>query len=252
VSDHRFLLVDELPVEGVLPIDAQQLHHALRVLRLTPGERIEAVSPSGEGFRVEILAIDEDGVRFSRLEPLEQVWQPSVDLFQGYAKGDKMDTIVRQAVEVGVSRVVPVLTSRSVVRLDQNKRAERGERFRRIAQSAAEQAHRRSVATVVDPLDFSAALELLGDYDAVLVPWEDHRGDTIASIVASWQPDAQRRVALFVGPEGGLSADEVGELERLGAVPVTLGPSIMRTETAAIVSAALVVALSHELGFGRE
>lgn len=247
MGDHRFLLADELPPDdGVLPIDEQQLHHAMRALRITVGERVEVVSPSGEGFRVEVRAVHSDGIEFRRVEPLTVVWEPAVDLFQGFAKGDKMDTIIRQAVEVGASRVVPVLTARTIVRLDERKRADRGERFRRIALSAAEQSHRGSVPHIDDPMGFTAALTLLEGYDSVFVAWEDHRGDTLTACLGEVDFNADPRVAIFIGPEGGLAAEEVDALVGVGARPVTLGPTIMRTETAAIAAVALAVAAAYE------
>ena len=119
-------------------------------------------SPAGPHGSSEVTSADEAGVSARVVGPAEDTGEflPRVTLFQGVAKGDKMDSIVRQAVEVGVERIVPLMTARSVVRLDQAKRAAKGERWRRIAKSAAEQAKRSSVPDVSDPVDLKAALPL--------------------------------------------------------------------------------------------
>jgi 16S rRNA (uracil1498-N3)-methyltransferase len=148
--------------------------------------------------------------------------------------------------------VVPVLTSRVVVRLDKGKRVQRGERWRRIAQAASKQARRERVVDVSDPVDFSAALELLGHFDRVVVLWEDHDGALLSEVAARALEDPAATVALVVGPEGGLSAEEVDALVAHGAQLASLGPSIMRTETAAVVAIALVVATALHLKASRE
>ena len=176
------------------------------------------------------------------------VVEPSVTLFQGVAKGDKMESIVRQAVEVGVAAVVPVLTSRSVVRMDDHKRAQRSERWRRISRSAAEQSRRANVPEVHDVVTFADACRLLEGFDRIIVLWEEQAGSLVTSVVRGSFDSTHMRVAVVVGPEGGLSAEEVSELRARGALVASLGPSIMRTETAAVVGLSLVIAALQEVG----
>ncbi len=157
MSRSRFFLVSELPAGSpvVLPLSPADQHHASRVLRVVAGEEIDVVEPSGAIWRVRVLRVSEDGISVERISELPASLHPHVGLFQGVAKGDKMDLIVRQAVEVGASEIVPVLMSRSVVRLDPGKRNERGERWRRVARASAEQARRAAVPVVSDPVEFS-------------------------------------------------------------------------------------------------
>jgi len=244
VSAHRFFLDAPIPCAASgtrvsLPMTDADLHHLANVLRVRPGEVIEAVEPGGSAgwsMRVESVA---DTVEATVLEALVAAPSPRVTLVQGVAKGDKMDAIVRQAVEIGATEILPVLTSRSVVKLDGRKRAERGERWRRIAKSAAEQAHRDSVPLVHDPAPLGDALGELVGYEAVVVLWEDARGTGLRSAIEALA-DPSARVAVVVGPEGGLAAEEVAALEAIGATVVTLGANILRTETAALVALALV------------
>ena len=177
---HRFFLSGPLSAESgqPLPLAAADLHHAVSVLRLRVGENVEVVEPAGEVLRAEVVSADDAGVVVMVLGPLGDGSRrlPHVTLFQGVAKGDKMDDIVRQAVEVGAEAIVPVMTSRTIVRLDPAKRASRAERWRRIAKSAAQQAKRASVPSVSEPVGFAEAIDLLTSYDRVVVLWEESHG----------------------------------------------------------------------------
>lgn len=251
MSAPRFFLTDALPKgEGavVAPLAEEDLHHARAVLRIATGEEVELIEPDGAGWRARVAAAGADGLEVEALDRLEARLHPKITLVQGVAKGEKMDAIVRQAVEIGAVEIVPVLFERSVVKLDAKKRADRGTRWRRIAKSAAEQSHRDAVPLVHDPATLAEALPVIASHDGVIVVWEEARGQGLAAGVASWATEPDVRVALVVGPEGGLSADEVARLEGLGAVPVTLGATILRTETAAIVALALAVHAFGGLG----
>ncbi len=173
---------------------------------------------------------------------------PKVTLVFGVSKGSKNDDIVEDAVEVGVADMVPVLTARSIVKFDAEKRIERGERWRRVALAAAKQSKRGSVPHVSDPAPLTDTLVLLADYDAVLVAWEEApvTGAGVRDALAAAGPLREgARVAIVAGPEGGLAPEEIAALERIGGVVVTLGTTILRSDTAAVVFSALVV---HELG----
>lgn len=260
MSPHRFFLTEPWAQNDadLLPLSADDLHHAVRVVRIAAGEEFEVVEPDGVGvWKVEAISATSAGIRARRIERIGPLAggppTPHIALFQGVAKGDKMDGIVRQAVELGVSEVVGVLTSRTVVRLDEGKREQRGIRWRRIAKSAAEQSRRASVPHIADPVEFAEALSLLAAYDGVVVLWEDHSGQGIAEALAPWLGDSSARIALMVGPEGGLSAEEVAALvDATGARVVSLGPTILRTETAALVALALALHASGGLGGSRD
>lgn len=250
MSLHRFFLTEAIPAgadaPALLPLAPEDLHHAVAVLRIRAGEQIECVGPDGSVATVRVTEATAAGIAYEVVAHSAAAvrGRPDVVLVQGVAKGEKMDAIVRQAVEVGADEVWPVLTSRSVVKLDERKRVERAERWRRIAKSAAEQAHRDSVPAVSAPMSLAEAGEELRGFDACVVAWEDERATSLAEALAPWRGRSDARIALVVGPEGGLSEAEVETLREGGAVTATLGRSILRTETAAVVAVALAV---HEL-----
>lgn len=229
----------------MLPLSAADVHHARDVARLGVDEKIAIVEPDRSAWIVRITALGDDiwGLPVGELPaPAE----PHVTLIQGLAKGDKLDLIVEKTVELGIESVVPVAFERSIVRLDDDRAAKRGERLRRVAAAAAKQAQRTYVPLVSDPQPASLLLPVLADFDFVLVAWEDADGAPgIGGALAAAHASRDSRVAIVVGPEGGLSEPEVAALIGAGAHVVSLGEFVLRTETAGIVASALCI---YELG----
>lgn len=254
---HRFFLTRSLPAGRttpiVLPLADDDVRHAVDVLRVRAGELLEVVEPGSQtAWLVKISHAGATQITATVVEQLERVHHPRVTLVQGVAKGDKMDAIVRQAVELGVEAIVPVITERSVVRLEPRKRAHKGDRWRRVAKAAAEQSHRFEIPTVADPASLREVRPQLAELDGVVVLWEDasQSAPGLEAALESLVRTPDLHIGLVIGPEGGLSAEEVAELESIGARSVTLGPHILRTETAAVVAVALAV---HALGgLGRD
>ncbi len=250
--EQQVIAEEEAPVFPlrVAPDDAR---HA-KVLRLAVGEHVAVVDADRDYFECEIVSFDDvvPLVRIARhLDAPEE--GPMVMLCQGLAKGDKMDDVVRHATEVGVSAFVPLVCERSVVKLDAKKAAARTDRWRSIAKSAAMQAGREMIPEVSEPATVTECAQMLGGATAVLVCWEEapescRMADAIhGALLDTRTPAADARIAVIVGPEGGLSQREVDRLLASNdhAALVTLGPSILRTETAGVVAPALAL---YELG----
>jgi 16S rRNA (uracil1498-N3)-methyltransferase len=254
MSAHRFFIVAPLGEgpEQLLPLAPDDAHHAVAVLRVRPGEELDVVEPTGRVMRVEVVSAGAEGVFARLLREVATTAQPQVTLVQGVAKGDKMDDIVRQAVELGAEKIMPVLTARSVVKLDTRKRAERGARWRRVAEAAAKQSKRNAIPVVEDPTTLRGLEVVFAGYDLVAVLWEECDGLGLVDAVSPFAARPNARVAVVVGPEGGLTAEEVTRLVDAGAVAVTLGPSILRTETAAVAAVALALSALGGLGGTRD
>ena len=154
-------------------------------------------------------------------------------LFQGLPKSDKMDLIIQKAVELGVYEIVPVVTRRTIVKLDEKKEAKKLARWQGISESAAKQAGRGRIPSVSPPVSFKDALEFAGTLDSVIIPYEKAEGMEASRAVVKGLKN-KKSVGIFIGPEGGFDTEEVDAAMESGAVPVTLGRRILRTETAGL------------------
>lgn len=247
MSAHRFFLTAPVPDAGILPMSAEDVHHLRTVLRLGVGDEIVVVGTDERAARVRLTSVGSQ-VEAERLGDSDAPMQAHVTLVQGICKGEKMDLVVRQATELGVERVVPLQSSRGVVKLDERKREARRERWQRIAAEAAKQSQQVRV-TAIDPVtDFADVAGLLAGFAHVLVCWEEATGVGIGAALSARGATPHDSIAVVVGPEGGFSADEVDALVAGGGVVVSLGGTILRTETAATVAAALALYACGALG----
>ncbi|MCE5191493.1 MAG: 16S rRNA (uracil(1498)-N(3))-methyltransferase [Actinomycetia bacterium] len=249
MTAHRFFLRGPLVAEGALALGAEDLHHLRDVLRLGTGDEIVAVGAEGAAARVRLTAVTAEGASGIVLEAVEAYRVPRVWLAQGLAKGEKMELVVRMATELGCERIVPLVTARSVVRLEASRASARVERWRRIAAGAAKQAQLTRVPEVASLADVGSLTGALVGAALVLVAWEDAASAPgISAAIADAALPADAPVAVVVGPEGGFSADEVGVLVAEGAQVVSLGDTVLRTETAGVVAVALALAARGGLG----
>ncbi len=218
-------------------IRGKDYNHIRNVLRMRPGETVNISDGlSDKEYRCHIDSFTEDEV----LLKLDFIKEAGVELpvrvtvFQGLPKSDKMDLIVEKCTELGVSEIVPVNTERSVVKLDEKKSFKKTGHWQGKAEAAAKQSKRKMIPAVHEPLSMKEALEYCKDYEYKLIPYELAEGfDKTRDIISGIKEGS--RIAVFIGPEGGFSGDEVRLAETCGAVPVTLGKRILRTETAAMV-----------------
>jgi 16S rRNA (uracil1498-N3)-methyltransferase len=215
-------------------------HKIVDVLRLRAGETVVVVDSAAQEF-VASLRI-RDGEVSAQLDALgaSGVRESSIDLTlaQAIPKGQKLDFVVEKATELGLSRLIPVRSSRTVGDASQKK----VERWRRLARAAAQQCGRTRVPKVDEPIDFSALLEQMRGFDATIFAWELA---TAPLRTALQSLKGARRVLVVVGPEGGFSHDEATAAIAAGAHAVSLGARILRTETAPLV---LLSVLLYESG----
>ncbi len=248
MSLHRFFLTAALDPEATeveLPLTDNDRHHIAHALRMEPDDEIVVVEPDRKAWRLQLTLVGPHHVRGIPRERLSRHSEPHVTLVQGVMKGERMDLVVEKAVEIGVEAVMPVMMERTVVRWDAAKRAKRAERWRRVAYAAAKQSQRAFVPRIEEPLSFAQLLDSMDSFDAVVVLWEESQGACLAEVFDSLGRDPDTRLAVVVGPEGGLTEEEVRALENAGAKTASLGENILRSETAGIVGTALCV---YELG----
>ena len=242
---HRFYADPASSDEKCFVLNEEDTHHALRVLRLCPGDEAEIFFNSLR-YLARIDTVSDRAVTFQpvRLLPSTEPHLP-ITLFQGIAKGDKMDWIVQKATELGVFRIVPVVFSRCVIRLDERDTVRKQERWQKIAREAGKQSGRCSVPEVCAPVALSAVQPLIASCSHVVVPWEDCAEGGPLSFARHYT--ALSSLGIVIGPEGGISPDEVNFLRSFGCTPITLGPRILRTETAGLAALSVFFGLYGEM-----
>jgi 16S rRNA (uracil1498-N3)-methyltransferase len=232
-----------------LVLDARETHHLHRVLRLRAGDLVRAMDGAGHEWTVRLTSVSP---RAAEGEILEAGAPPQesplhLTLAQGLPKGDKLEGIIRMSTELGVAAVAPLLTERSVARPDAARWTGRRARWERVAREAAKQCGRAVVPAVTAPLGLAEWLATWAGEGLLLCLWE---GET-APLAERLPARAPARVAVVVGPEGGLATEEVDALRAAGAVVAGLGPRLLRTETAGPVAVALLQARWGDLGTRR-
>ena len=214
-------------------ITGPDVNHIRNVLRMKPGEAVRISDGKGSCYdgTIDTLQSDEIIVRLTG-EKMESTELPvEVVLFQGLPKSDKMEWIIQKNTELGVGAIVPVATSRAVVKLDEKKADSKVKRWNGIAEAAAKQSKRTLIPEVRSVLSFKQALLESATFDVKLMPYENAEGMAFTrKCIGEIRPGA--KVAVFIGPEGGFSEEEVKAASEMGFLPITLGRRILRTETA--------------------
>jgi 16S rRNA (uracil1498-N3)-methyltransferase len=241
----RFHLAPDAIRGDRVTFDGAAAHHLGRVLRAAVGDLVQAVDARGE-----LLSVRLTGIAARRAEGLI-VGRTTLDtesplqltLAQAIPKGDKMEHIIRMTTELGVTRVIPLMTARTVVRLEPARWGSRIGRWQRVAREAAQQSGRAAVPEIAPPREIGAWRP--DDRDGLLICfWEEERRGLATRLPAGPCP----RATVVVGPEGGLTAEEVRGLTDAGALVAGLGPRLLRTETAGAVAVALLQSRYGDLG----
>jgi len=243
---HKFFVPQESINGSTAVIEGEDVKHIYRVLRLEEGAQVVINDCRGTEYLGEIIGIDKKQVCLKIINMLEQNNESPIDiyLFQGLPKAQKMDLIAQKATELGVKEITPVITERVVVKSELGE-YRKLDRWNRIALEACKQSKRTMIPKINEPVEFEAMLKLLGSMDLVLVPYENQEGKGLKKVCRDLGMKDVKRVAIVIGPEGGFEPWEIETLEKIGAEIITLGPRILRTETAGFVCASLVL---YELG----
>lgn len=243
----RFFVGSEIKIDSIVTLGGEDAHHLVNVLRRSSGEFIELCDQSGYCYRAEITAISRPDVTCRLLEQLPDN-EPAVhvSLAFGLLKGDKTELVLQKATELGVAGLLPFYSERSVTRLTAKKSEGRLPRWQKIVRSAAGQCRRNRIPVVSSPCEWKSLLSLFPDFDRVIFCWEDESRQPLGNLLQGIKTGD--KILLVTGAEGGFSEAEAEEATALGAQAVTLGPRILRAETAAITAAALVLYDAGELG----
>ncbi len=231
---NRFF-TDEPVVNNTVTLSDDSVHHIKNVIKLTEGEQLVLVKNKKE-LLCRIDKIEKNSIIVYVLEEYEGATEPpyQVTLFQGIAKGDKLDFIVEKAVEAGAAAIMPVKMQRCIAKIEGKDVAKKTERFQKIAKSAAQQCGRMVIPEVFEPKTLK---QVNWDaFDLKLLCYEDENKTTLKEVLKK-NPSFQK-IALVIGPEGGISPEEVQFLTKAGFSSVSLGKRILRCETAGLYALA--------------
>ncbi|KGA98449.1 16S rRNA methyltransferase [Alkalihalobacillus alcalophilus ATCC 27647 = CGMCC 1.3604] len=239
--------VEQIKQEQFL-ITGDDAKHISRVMRMESGDSIICLSEREGAYLCQLLEVSSDEVSAKPMEAIDLKTElpVHVTIAQGLPKGDKLDYIVQKGTELGASRFIPMQTSRAIVKWDEKKSRKKIERLQKIAKEAAEQSYRAKVPVVENSVSFKGLIEQSKQFDQILVAYEEvakqHETSQLANVLQTLENE--HSILVVIGPEGGLSEDEVCQLEQVGAKICGLGPRILRTETASLY---VLAALSYQL-----
>lgn len=224
-----------------LELSESVAQHALKVLRMREGERLRLFNGQGLEFLAELLPASRRSAQARLLESIPQHSESSlrIELGQALSRGERMDFAIQKATELGCAQITPLFTERCEVRLDAQRQDKRQRHWQQIAISACEQSQRQVIPEIAHPVPLQDWLsDCQADLKLVLDP---HQALSLGE-----HPRPQS-IALLIGPEGGLSAEEIELARNQGFLPLTLGPRVLRTETAPVAACAILQYLWGDL-----
>ncbi len=230
---YRFFIQSETVSSSELSIVGEDVNHIKNVLRMKAGEIIDCVDEQQDAYRCRIRELHEDEIICDILQrhvPDTEL-KSRITLYMGLPKSDKPELIIQKAVELGASCIVPVVTKRTVVKLDEKKAKKKVERWQAIAEAAAKQSKRAVIPTVGDVIFYKEALQKASSDDVVLIPYEKESDISRTREIIRGIHRGQS-VSVLIGPEGGFEESEVEAAIAVGAKSITLGHRILRAETA--------------------
>jgi 16S rRNA (uracil1498-N3)-methyltransferase len=240
---NRIYVPAALATDNDIALTPSGANHVARVLRMRIGEQLAVFDGLGNEFHAELVRIVGNNVTVRIGAQVTGTPQSplKITLVQGISRGERMDWALQKATELGVNVIAPVITARSVVRLDEKQSAKKRDHWQQIVIGACEQSGRSHVPEVLAPISMRQYLL-------------EHRKEGLRLVLSPTGPSAlagltsmSTRVELLIGPEGGLDDEEIERAQTTGFVPVRLGPRVLRTETAAVTALTVLQAMWGDL-----
>ena len=242
---HRFYSGSEnVSQDRIIISDRQQLHHLKDVLRLEAGDEAEVFDDKGNVYQVEVESLSYRNVvlKIKDIRKSDKSKRILIAIGCAIPKKSKMDDIIDKLTQLGVDKIIPLITERVIVKLDKDKKSQRQKRWQKIALSASKQSQRNTVPVVEVVMDFEEIIKRAQDFDLKLIP--NLRGErrTLKEALIGKKP---KSVLVLIGPEGDFSPEEISMAIKAGFIPVTFGDFVFRVETACLYIASV---LNYELG----
>ncbi len=246
---HRFYINQNQIIDRTVRITGPDVNHIKNVLRMKQGEEIIICNGQGKDCYCIIDRVSENEIiaLVQSVKDTEAELGTRITLFQGLPKSDKMELIIQKAVELGVYEIVPVMTKRVIVKLDDKKKeAKKLERWQAIAEGAAKQSGRGIIPIIKPVQTYAQAVDYAKTFDKNVIPYENAKGMQNTREIMNGL-SKYKSVGVFIGPEGGFEETEVNHAKQAGIDPITLGKRILRTETAGLAVLAMMVLVLDEV-----
>ena len=236
--------------DNKITIIGEDVNHIINVLRLKNGDEIEICnSDTSENYNTKMIDSNKDKVICEIIKKTDKNSESNIyiTIFQGLPKADKMELIVQKGVELGIKELTPVNMERCVVKLDNKSELKKIERWQKIAEVAAKQSGRDSITKINNIQSIKNICNLTHEYDILLVAYENEKQNNLGQEIQSLKNSKKEnlKIGILIGPEGGITTEEIEKLKQSGAKIITLGNRILRTETVAFVMTSI---LQYEFG----
>lgn len=238
----KFFVKNNQISENAITIYGTDVNHIINVLRLKVDDEIHICNVDTKvNYNAKIIGLNKEMVKCNILDIKESKSESNIyiNILQGLPKAEKMEFIIQKCIELGVKEITPVEMERCIVKLDNKSASKKQERWQKIAEVAAKQSGRDIIPKVNNVVNIKNICNILGDYDIVLVPYENERNTTLKEILKEL-PKNELKIAIVIGPEGGFEAKEIKLLEKYDYKIVTLGNRILRTETVAMAMTSII------------
>ena len=237
----RFFIDQEISKKSIID-NPEDVKHISKVLRLRVNDSIEIVDVEEKEYLCEILEISKEFIEYKMLKEvsLNRELEINFNVYQGIPKGQKMDLIVQKLTEIGVHTITPVEFKRCISSIKEKKEDKKIARLQRIIYEAAKQSKRNHIPKITNPKSFKEMLNELKNNSINIVFYECELENNIKSYLNSIELKLVKTINIIIGPEGGITPEEIDNLEINGCKILTLGSRILRTETAAVVASAII------------
>ena len=233
----KFFVENEQIDNSKIKLQGSDVNHILNVLRMKKSDKLQIGNKSNfDTYLTEIEEIEDSCIILNIIEKLDISYEPNVeiDLYQGLPKFDKMELIIQKTTEIGVSKIIPVDMSRCVVKLNEKDANKKIERWQKIAEVAAKQSKRGIIPEIQDKIKIKDIKNKIKEYDSFIVAYEEENTNTLKNVLTELNKSKKNKIGVLVGPEGGISKEEIEDLKKNGVQIITLGKRILRCETAPI------------------
>ena len=247
----KFFVTEDQIKDKIIDIIEDDVNHIKNVLRLEVEDKIEVCDiNNSNNYLCKIIELNKKYVKCEIIEEIKNNNETNLYLhiFQGIPKAEKMETIIQKTTEIGVSEITPLVMQRCMAKLDKKTSLKKVERWQKIAEVAAKQSKRDKIPIINLPINIKNVYEKLANYDIVLIAYEEEKDNAIKKILNKVPKKENLKIAIIIGPEGGITKEEIKELSNENVKTVSLGKRILRTETAPIALASIIMYEFDEMG----